>query len=230
MNRSHLKTESNTSQVNHTSSLTVEFQSSVLFEGCLSLLIVLGHVCALLLMRTCRKVQLSIKTLVQNLCIVDGITGTWGALRSSVQYLFIRYGSEAFCSIEIFILTIVFNVSAVLVTAIAIDRFCSIFYPMRYIIYVTESVIKATCYSAWICGIFLATLVLLRDLTFVEEGLTCGIQMEFQLLVPWLLISVRIISIVTICFTYFKMYIKARKISILYFAGSTTKELTSLAK
>lgn len=199
----------------------------ILSEKLLSLLIVIGHIVAISLIRQCRLVPMSVIMLIMNLCAIDIIAGIWGAIRFSLQSV-IEY--KMFCDIEIFTMTALYNISALLVTCIALDRFCSIFYPMRYTYHVTKSLYRTICLFTWSFGIVLSTMVIVSDLSVISSARYCTINMNYQYVIPWLLFTVRFSCIVILCFAYVKIYIKSREISKLYYSGTNSSENKTLIK
>lgn len=183
------------------------------------MLIVLGHVLAIHLIRNCRTIQVSVRILIQNLCFIDVIAGLWGVLRSSFQAYISAY-PDVFCSVEVFVMTTILNVSVFLVTGITIDRYWSIFYPMVYTRHDSKSVCKVCCVAIWAAGIFLAMLVPINGLTYTEN-IYCGTKVNaMDNLASWIMAIVKVICILIICIANFKIVSKAREVGKIYFSGS----------
>ena len=106
--------------------------SGVVVEICGSFFIVLEHVFAIFLISKCRIVQTSVKILVTNLCTIDIIAGFWGCIRATLR--FYLTDERMLCMLDILLTTWVFNVSAFLVSAIAIDRYISVFFSNENVI------------------------------------------------------------------------------------------------
>ena len=80
------------------------------------------------------------------------------------------------------------------------------------------------CLIIWISGIFLAILTLVDHLPSVGIK-SCIVIMNYELVIPWILVSVRFVCILIQCFTYVRIYIQTRKISRVYFKGSCSHEM-----
>ena len=214
-------------RVNNTELSDIHSAYIILSEGLLSLFIVIGHIVAISLIRQCRLVPMSVIMLIMNLCVIDITAGIWGAIRLSLKSII---ENKMFCDIEIFVLTTLYNISVLLVTFIALDRFCSLFYPMRYTYHVTKSLYRTVCLFTWSFGIVLSTMVIVSDLSDISSAQYCTINLNYQYVIPWLLFTVRFTCIVILCFAYVKIYIKSREISKLYYHGKHSSENKTLIK
>jgi hypothetical protein len=200
--------------------------SGVVVEICGSFFIVLEHVFAIFLISKCRIVQTSVKILVTNLCTIDIIAGFWGCIRATLR--FYLTDERMLCMLDILLTTWVFNVSAFLVSAIAIDRYISVFFPMKYTSIVDKSVFGIACFVMWSLGAVLSVVTLFIEFSYTKEK-GCAIRMSQQEVFPWILVSLRFICICIIAYSYSRMYMKILSLGKRY-AGMKRIELRSIAK
>lgn len=192
-----------------------------------SVFIVLEHVFAVFLISKCRNVQSSVKILVTNLCIIDIIAGAWGCSRG---YLRLNLAMQKMlCMFDVLITTCIFTVSALLVSAIALDRYVSVFLPMRYTQIVTKRLIVIICTTLWTFAAVIAVLTLSIEFSFEEER-GCEVRMSQVEVFPWIVVFIRLICICIIVFSYGQMYRKIVSFGKIYNAEIKNKELRSIVK
>lgn len=199
----------------------------VVFEVCGSLFIVLEHLLAIFLILKCRIVQKAIKILVANLCVIDIIAGSWGCIRALLR--FSTTDMRRMCMLDILFTTWIFNVSAFLVSAIAIDRYISVFFPMKYTLFVNKRLFTIICCVLWFLGATLATVTELCELQYTNER-GCETRMSQQEVFPWILVLLRLFCICIMCYTYSLMYIKIVSLGKLYNDGIKRTEIRRIVK
>lgn len=191
-----------------------------------SLVIVLQHAFAIFLISKCRIVQNSIKILVTNLCIIDIIAGVWGCIRALFRLS--STDEEMNCRMDILFTTCIFNVSAFLVSAIAIDRYISVFFPMKYIQHVTKHALTLVCWILWSIGALIAFTTMFMEFTYTEKG--CELRMSQKEIYPWFLIFLRVICISLMAFSYTSIYVKILSLEKIYSSGMKHGELRPIIK
>ncbi|CAC5365902.1 unnamed protein product [Mytilus coruscus] len=198
-----------------------------LFEMFGSLFIVLEHAFAMFLISKCKNVQKSVKFLVSNLCIIDIIAGLWGFVRA--QFRFHLIDKKITCMLDVLFTTCVLNVSALLVSAIAIDRYTSVFRPMTYTQIVNKRVLATTCCVFWTLGAIIAVIALYSEFAYTDD-IGCELRMSQQEVFPWLLVVLRVVCIFIITFSYSRMYSKIVSLGKVYSSEIKRRELRSIAK
>ena len=153
------------------------------FECFVSMLIIFGHILAIILIRRCRKIQSSVKILIQNLCVIDIVGGFWGLIRLTVMFN-VFHNMELFCAFEVFIMNSIFIVSLLFVTSIAVDRYCSIFCPLKYVQHANNLFIFASA-VCWLIGLIMSTIILLNRLDMVVNGFFCAIDSGMNYILSW---------------------------------------------
>lgn len=199
----------------------------VVAEICGSVFIVLEHVFAAFLISKCKNVRITVKMLVTNLCMIDIIAGVWGCTRAYLRLDLAM--AKMLCMLDVLITTGIFTVSAFLVSAIALDRYVSVFIPMRYTQIVTKRLILVVSSVLWIVGALIAILTLVTDLSFAEdEG--CDVRMSQGDIFPWIVVLIRLLCICVIVFSYSRMYLKIISLGKIYNTGIKNKELRAIVK
>ncbi|VDI26656.1 olfactory receptor 2M4-like [Mytilus galloprovincialis] len=192
-----------------------------------SLFIVLEHAFAMFLISKCKNVQKSVKILVSNLCIIDIIAGLWGFVRA--QFRFHMIDKKITCMLDVLFTTCVLNVSALLVSAIAIDRYTSVFRPMTYTQIVNKRVLATVCCVFWALGAIIAVIALYSEFAYTDD-IGCELRMSQKEVFPWLLVVLRVVCIFIITFTYSRMYAKIVSLGKVYSSEIKRRELRSIAK
>ncbi|XP_052068288.1 olfactory receptor 867-like [Mytilus californianus] len=192
-----------------------------------SLFIVLEHAFAMFLISKCKNVQKSVKFLVSNLCIIDIIAGLWGFVRAHIRFHLID--KKITCMLDVLFTTCVLNVSALLVSAIAIDRYTSVFRPMTYTQIVNKRVLATACCVFWTLGAVIAVIALYSEFAYTDD-IGCELRMSQQEVFPWLLVLLRVVCIFIITFSYSRMYSKIVSLGKVYSSEIKRRELRSIAK
>lgn len=193
--------------------------------GCL--VIILEHAVAVFLISRCRIIKKSVVILIKNLCVIDILTASWGFIRAIVRQNLMD--SINLCKMDVLLTTWSFNVSAFFVTAVAVERYASIFWPIEYVNFVSKQKFVMVCWILWLCGFSVGFVTLLFEFSYSKED-GCDIRMSLTEVFPWCLVLLRLLCICIIGFSYGKIYFKIVSMGQMYNKSIKRGELRSLWK